>query len=61
MVEAGAGHAFAEAAFLDKVRFQAANQLVEEVVGLVEEPIYNLINSSVFNLLQNRLIDNVAS
>jgi hypothetical protein len=34
--EAGAGHAFAEAAFAHKIFFQAADQLVEEVVGLVD-------------------------
>jgi len=37
VVEAGAGHAFAEAAFFDEVFFQAADELVEEVVGLVDE------------------------
>ena len=37
VVEADPDHAFAEAAFMDKVRFQVANQLVEEVVGLVNQ------------------------
>ena len=37
MFEAGAGHAFAEAAFFEEVFFEAADLLVEEVVGLVDE------------------------
>lgn len=37
VVEAGLGHVFAEAAFFDKVFFEAANLLVEKVVGLVNE------------------------
>jgi len=36
VVEAGLGHAFAEAAFLDEVLLKAAALLVEEVVGLVD-------------------------
>ena len=35
--EAGAGHAFAEAAFLHEVFFEPADLLVEEVVGLVDD------------------------
>src|SRR5215468_9164919 len=37
VVEPGASHAFAEAAFFDEVFFQAANQLIEEVVGLMDQ------------------------
>lgn len=37
IVEAGFGHLFADAAFLDEVLFEAAALLVEEVVGLVDE------------------------
>jgi hypothetical protein len=36
VVEAGAGHAFAEAAFAHKIFFQPADQLVKKVVGLVD-------------------------
>ncbi len=37
VVEAGAGHALAQAAFFDEVLLQAANQLVQQVVGLVNQ------------------------
>ena len=37
IVEAGFGHLFADAAFLDEVFFQPPSLLVEEVVGLVDE------------------------
>ncbi len=35
--EAGAGHALTEAAFSEEVLFEAAELLVEEVVGLVND------------------------
>jgi hypothetical protein len=35
--EAGTGHAFAEAAFLDEGGLELADRLIEEVVGLVDE------------------------
>jgi hypothetical protein len=37
VAETGAGHAFAEAAFFDEVLFQTTEQLIEEVVGLMDE------------------------
>ena len=36
-MEAHAGHAFAEAAFFDEVFFQAANELIEKVISLVNQ------------------------
>ena len=35
--EAGAGHAFAQAALLEKGLFQLAKLLIQEVVGLVDQ------------------------
>ena len=35
--EAGAGHAFAQAAFLEKIALQAPELLVKQVVGLVNQ------------------------
>lgn len=37
MLEAGAGHCFAETAFLEEVFFEAADLLVQQIVGLVDE------------------------
>ncbi len=35
--EAGAGHALAQAAFLEKVLFEALDLLVEQVIGLMDQ------------------------
>lgn len=37
MLQAGLGHALADAALLDEVLFQAAALLVEQVIGLVDQ------------------------
>ena len=37
VIEAGAGHAFAEAALVEKILFDAPELLVEKVIGLVNE------------------------
>ena len=40
--EAGAGHAFAEAAFLQEILFEPPELLVEQVVGLVDQANKNV-------------------
>jgi hypothetical protein len=37
MTEAGARHAFADAAVFEEVLFEAAELLIEQVVGLVDQ------------------------
>ena len=43
--EAGAGHAFAQAAFFEKILLQPAELLVNQVVGLVDQADRNVGNN----------------
>jgi hypothetical protein len=40
--EPGAGHAFAEAAFHDKIPFETAELLVEEIVGQLDQADHHI-------------------
>jgi len=37
MLQSGAGHSFAQAAFLNEVPFQPANLLIQQIVRLVDQ------------------------
>lgn len=45
VIEAGAGHALAQAAFFEEVLFQPTKLLVNQVIGLVDETDGNVGNA----------------